>query len=186
MKRLRVPDLRRVPDPTPPGPILTSVLGAPTQLSDLHLGWSFGRRFPRLTHTGRTTVRQYQTMLEVVGEKPARHDVIVLAGLGRSAQRNRNLVADNAAEIAIRGDRFPPLYRELDPDSGSSRTGPIRAAPPLHRNWHQTSSQLACRLALRRDRCQAPTARERTAHDRATTDTDPAGPAAIWRATDRR
>ena len=54
-------------------------------------------------------------MLEVVGEKPARHDVIVLAGLGRSAQWNRNLVADNAAEIAIGGGRFAPLYCELDP-----------------------------------------------------------------------
>lgn len=41
--------------------------------------------------------------------------MIVLASLGRSAQWNRDLVADNAAEIAIGGDRFAPLYRELDP-----------------------------------------------------------------------
>ena len=112
-----------------------SVLRAPTQLYDRHLGWIFGRRFLRLTHTGRTTGRQYQTMLEVVGEKPARHDVIVLAGLGRSAQWNRNLVADNATEIAIGSDRFAPLYRELDPAEAAAVPSPVRAAPPVHRNW---------------------------------------------------
>ena len=139
MKRLRVPDLRRVRDPTRPGPMLTRILRAPNDSTTWHLGWSFGRRFLRLTHTGPRTVPPVPDDARGCWRKPARHDVIVLAGLGRSAQRNRNLVADNAAEIAIGRDRFAPLYRELDPDSGSGRTGPIRAAPPIHRTGHQAS-----------------------------------------------
>jgi deazaflavin-dependent oxidoreductase (nitroreductase family) len=101
--------------PRRPGPVLTSILRAPTRLYDWHLGWIFGRRFLRLTHTGRRSGRQYQTMLEVVGENSARHEVVVLAGLGRSAQWYRNLVADNVTEVAIGNDRFAPRYRDLDP-----------------------------------------------------------------------
>ena len=54
-------------------------------------------------------------MLEVVGENPARHEVVVLAGLGRSTQWYRNLVADYGTEVAVGRERFAPLYRELDP-----------------------------------------------------------------------
>lgn len=97
-----------------PGPTLTRVLRAPTRLYDWHAGWIFGRRFLRLTHVGRRTGRQYQTMLEVVGEIRARHEVVVVAGLGHSAQWYRNLLADKATEVAIGRERFAPLHRELD------------------------------------------------------------------------
>ncbi|HEY3776184.1 MAG TPA: nitroreductase family deazaflavin-dependent oxidoreductase [Solirubrobacteraceae bacterium] len=97
-----------------PGPTLTRLLRAPTRLYDWHAGWIFGRRFLRLTHAGRRTGRRYQTMLEVVGEIRARHEVVVVAGLGRSAHWYRNLLADTATEVAIGRERFAPLYRELD------------------------------------------------------------------------
>ena len=54
-------------------------------------------------------------MLEVVGENRDRHEVIVVAGLGRSAQWYRNLLADKATEVAIGRERFVPRYREMDP-----------------------------------------------------------------------
>jgi deazaflavin-dependent oxidoreductase (nitroreductase family) len=98
-----------------PGPILAAMLRAPARLYDWNGGWVLGRRFLRLTHVGRRTGREYRTMLEVVGENRDRHEVIVVAGLGRSAQWYRNLLADKATEVAIGRERFAPRYRELDP-----------------------------------------------------------------------
>lgn len=98
-----------------PGPFLAAALRAPARLYDWGAGWVFGRRFLRLTHVGRRTGRKYQTMLEVVGENRDRREVIVVAGLGRSAQWYRNLLAGKATEVAIGRERFAPRYRELDP-----------------------------------------------------------------------
>jgi hypothetical protein len=46
---------------------------------------------------------------------PPAHEVIVLAGLGHTAQWYRNLFADNAAEVAIGRERFASMHSELDP-----------------------------------------------------------------------
>lgn len=73
----------------------------------------------RLTHTGRRSGRTYQTVLEVVGEDHETGEVMVLAGLGRSAQWYRNVRADTAVEITIGHQRFRARYRELSPDEAS-------------------------------------------------------------------
>lgn len=105
---------------TPLSPALRRVLRAPAYLYDVHLGWLLGRRFLRLTHTGRRSGRRYRTMLEVVGEDRATGELIVLAGLGRSAQWYRNVRAGNAVEIAIGRRRFRPDWRELAPEQASA------------------------------------------------------------------
>jgi deazaflavin-dependent oxidoreductase (nitroreductase family) len=101
-------------------PMLRWVLRVPAYLYDLHAGWILGQRFLRLTHTGRRSGRRYQTMLEVVGADGATGELIVVAGLGRSAQWYRNVRAGNATEIAIGRRRFHPRYRELAPDEASA------------------------------------------------------------------
>lgn len=101
-------------------PVLRRVLCAPAFLYDWDLGWLLGRRFLRLTHTGRRSGRRYRTMLEVVGEDRATGEVVVLAGLGRSADWYQNVRAGNASEIAIGRQRFHPAWRELAPDHASA------------------------------------------------------------------
>lgn len=96
------------------------LLRAPAYLYDIHAGWLLGRRFLRLTHTGRRSGRRYQTMLEVVAEDRATRELIVVAGFGRSAQWYRNVRAGNATEIAIGRGRFRPRYRELASDEASA------------------------------------------------------------------
>ena len=91
------------------------MLRAPARLYDWDAGWILGRRFLRLTHVGRRTGRRFETMLEVIGEDRSSHEVIVLAGLGRSAQWYRNLLAGGPSEVAIGRERFKPSYRVLDP-----------------------------------------------------------------------
>ncbi len=97
-----------------PGPVLRRLLRAPARLYDWNLGWLLGHRFVRLTHIGRRSGRRYQTMLEVIGNGLDQGEVIVIAGLGRSADWYRNVQAQPAAEIAIGRRRFRPTYRVLD------------------------------------------------------------------------
>ncbi len=99
--------------PRRPGPRTKRLLRAPARLYDWHLGWLLGRRFLRLTHVGRRSGRRYQTMLEVLGENPRSDELIVVAGLGRSADWYRNLQAGEAREVAVGRERFVPIHREL-------------------------------------------------------------------------
>ena len=99
--------------PRPPGPRLKRLLRAPARLYDWQAGWILGRRFLRLTHVGRRSGRLNQTMLEVVGENPRSDELIVVAGLGRSADWYRNLQAGEAREVAVGRERFVPIHREL-------------------------------------------------------------------------
>lgn len=59
-------------------------------------------------------------MLEVIGEDRRTGEVLVVAGLGRSAQWLRNVQAGNAVEVAIGRDRFRPRYRMLDAREASA------------------------------------------------------------------
>lgn len=97
-----------------PGASTIKVLRAPTRLYDWRAGWILGRRFLRLTQIGRRSGRQYQTMLEVIGENRTTREVIVIAGLGRSGNWYRNLRAHDAIEVAICNERFSPAHRELN------------------------------------------------------------------------
>lgn len=96
------------------------LLRAPTHLYDCHAGWILGRRFLRLTHIGRRSGRRYQTMLEVIGENRTTGEVIVIAGLGRSANWYRNLQTHGAAEVAIGCERFAPRHRQLPEPEAST------------------------------------------------------------------
>lgn len=98
----------------PPGATTIKLLRAPTHLYDWHAGWILGRRFLRLTHTGRRSGRHYQTMLEVIGENPSAREVMVIAGLGRSANWYRNLQAHHTIEVASGRERFTALHRQLN------------------------------------------------------------------------
>ena len=112
--------------PAPPlSPLLRRLLETPTYLYDVHAGWLLGRRFLRLTHVGRRTGRRYRTMLEVIGEDRRSGEVLVLAGLGHSAQWLRNVQTGNATEVVIGRDRFRPRHRLLTPQQASE----VRIAP---------------------------------------------------------
>ncbi|MGH3852503.1 MAG: nitroreductase family deazaflavin-dependent oxidoreductase [Pseudonocardiaceae bacterium] len=97
-----------------PGPLARRLLRAPTLLYHWNAGWLFGRRFLLLTHVGRHSGRQYQTMLEVIGTGQASGEVVVIAALGSSADWYRNVRAHPATEVAIGRHRFRPVHRTLD------------------------------------------------------------------------
>jgi deazaflavin-dependent oxidoreductase (nitroreductase family) len=121
-----------------PGLLLRRLHQAPSPLYDWHLGWLLGRWFVRLTHVGRLSGRTYRTMLEVVRENQAEKALIVVAGLGRQAHWYRNLQAHEALEVAIAGERFAPIHRELSvPEAETALADDERRnrylAPLIHR-----------------------------------------------------
>lgn len=102
-----------------PGPRLVRALAAPAALYEINADWLLGRRFLRLTHVGRITGREHQTMLEVIGEDRRRHEVMVMAGLGRRAQWYLNVRGGCGVEVAIGRERFAPAVRELESDEAA-------------------------------------------------------------------
>lgn len=109
-----------------PGPALRWLLRAPAVLYDWHAGWLLGHRFLRLTHRGRRSGRRYRTMLEVVGTGRAPGEVVVMVGLGPSADWYRNLQAGRGVEVAIGGRRFRPAHRVLDrPEAAAVLAGQL-------------------------------------------------------------
>jgi deazaflavin-dependent oxidoreductase (nitroreductase family) len=100
--------------------LVRRALAAPTYLYDIHAEWVLGQRFLRLTHIGRRSGRRYRTMLEVIGQDRHTGEILVLAGLGHSAQWLRNVQAGNAIEVAIARGRFRPRHRMLEPQEASA------------------------------------------------------------------
>jgi deazaflavin-dependent oxidoreductase (nitroreductase family) len=90
------------------------LLRVPGRLYDLNLGWLLGHRFLRLTHVGRRSGRRYRTVLEVVGPGPWPGEVVVMAGLGWSADWLRNIQALPPVQVEIGRERFQPLVRVLE------------------------------------------------------------------------
>jgi deazaflavin-dependent oxidoreductase (nitroreductase family) len=82
------------------------LLHLPTHIYDWHAGWLLDRRFLRLTHHGRKSGRQYQTLLEVVDTNPVTDEVIVMSGFGHAADWLQNLQAAPVVEVAIGRRRF--------------------------------------------------------------------------------
>ncbi len=114
-----------------PGRLTSGLLRAPAGLYRIRAGWLLGSRFLLLTHVGRTTGRRYGTVLEVIGTDPAAGEVMVIAGLGRSAQWYRNLQAHPAVEVVVGRRRFRPVHREL----GESEAAAVLAAYEGRNRW---------------------------------------------------
>ncbi|HTF50097.1 MAG TPA: nitroreductase family deazaflavin-dependent oxidoreductase [Pseudonocardia sp.] len=73
-----------------------------------------GPRFVRLTHVGRRTGRRYRTLLEIIGTDREVGELLVLVGMGRSADWYRNIQERPALELATMRRRFRPVHRVLE------------------------------------------------------------------------
>jgi deazaflavin-dependent oxidoreductase (nitroreductase family) len=88
----------------------------PDRLYRHGLGFLLGRRFVRLTHTGRRSGTQYTTVLEVVRYDPAVPELVVASGFGARADWLRNLQAGGPAEVTVGRATFRAAHRRLDVD----------------------------------------------------------------------
>jgi deazaflavin-dependent oxidoreductase (nitroreductase family) len=88
------------------------VLGAPSVLYRLHLGWLLGSRLLLLRHVGRKTGQAHDTVLEVIGRDD--DEVFVIAGYGPSSGWLRNIEARPPLLVETGRRRFVPVARFLD------------------------------------------------------------------------
>ena len=120
MRRLTVPDPSRVRESTPPR---TNADERPRPDTTLRLAARPDLRSkipapdPYRPHNPAPAIRRCSRSLE---RTPLAHEVIVLAGLGPTAQWYRNLVADTAGKVAIGRKRFASPHRELDPPDAAA------------------------------------------------------------------
>lgn len=137
------------------------LLRAPASLYDWNAGWLLSHRFLRLTHVGRRTGRLYHTMLEVIGNGPTPGEVVVIAGLGRSADWYRNVQARPAIEVAIGRDRFPPVHRTLGPTEACA----VLAEYERHNRWAAPVVQRVLTWLVGWDYDGSTDARQRLVHE---------------------
>jgi deazaflavin-dependent oxidoreductase (nitroreductase family) len=96
-----------------PGPVARRLLRAPVWLYDWNVGWVLGGRFLQLTHVGHRSGKQHRTLLELLGTTRT-GEVVVTAGLGRSADWYRNLQVHPQVDVAVGRQKFQAVARTLD------------------------------------------------------------------------
>src|SRR5664279_4118868 len=86
---------------------------APVYLYRWHLGWLFGHRCLLLTHIGRHTGLQRQTVLEVVEYRNAGPEVVVANGFGPNSDWVMNIEAKGGEEVTVGLQHFVASHRFL-------------------------------------------------------------------------
>jgi deazaflavin-dependent oxidoreductase (nitroreductase family) len=80
--------------------------------------WGFGRllgnRFLLLTHIGRRTGKQHQTVLEIMEYRKEGPQIVVMSAFGPNAEWLRNIQANPNPEVIVGSQRFVAFYRILD------------------------------------------------------------------------
>lgn len=111
---------------------------APIPLFRAGLGFLLGRRLLMLEHVGRTSGHSRYAVLEVVREESP-DSLVVAAGLGRSSQWFRNVVAEPRCHVSIgRTRRRPAVATVLDAAESEEALASYRRAHPG--SWEKLSA----------------------------------------------
>ena len=106
----------KIKDVHPPRGLARLALRLPIWLYRLGLGGLLGTRFVLLTHSGRKTGRERQTVLEVVRYDKATTTFIVAAGFGPGSDWYRNLRANPQVIVQCGRRRWAMVARFLPPE----------------------------------------------------------------------
>lgn len=112
--------MERTGAPAPPTGLRRLLFRLPIWLYRARLGAMLGHRFVLIHHTGRSTGRQHQVVVEVVDYDPATQTVTVASGFGPRSQWYRNLLATPAATIEIGSRSIDVRARGLPPEEGAA------------------------------------------------------------------
>ncbi len=114
-----------------PSGLLKWVFDAPAWLYQRDLGRILGKRILALTHTGRTSGRQYETVLEVVLFDRDTQESIVASAYGTDADWYRNIEAKPAARVRTGSLDYVPVQRFLTPEEGRAAAARFCEEHPL-------------------------------------------------------
>jgi deazaflavin-dependent oxidoreductase (nitroreductase family) len=98
-----------------PSPMLKTLFDAPRWFYDHGLGWLMGQRFLALSHVGRKSGIERQSILEVACYDHGTQEAIVASAFGAKADWYRNIQATPSHRIRVGRTEFVPHQRFLDP-----------------------------------------------------------------------
>jgi deazaflavin-dependent oxidoreductase (nitroreductase family) len=99
-----------------PGPFMRFLLRLPVWLYRARMGWVLDGRFLLLSHTGRTTGRARQTVLEVVDVDAQRATYFVASAWGDRADWFRNIGCTPEIRITVGRRAMRAVAEVLPPD----------------------------------------------------------------------
>lgn len=91
---------------------------APIWLYNNHLGWLLGKRFLKITHTGRKSGLPRHVVLEVVKYEPASDTYYVAAAWGVKSDWVKNIQADPHVTVQVARRKLAMVARQLTPEEG--------------------------------------------------------------------
>jgi deazaflavin-dependent oxidoreductase (nitroreductase family) len=124
------------PDRKRPSPMLKMVFDAPRWFYRHRMGWLLGRRFLALSHVGRRSGVERQSILEVAVYHPDTQESIVASAFGSTADWYRNIRARPAHRVQVGRVVYVPRQRFLGPDEA-------RAVAKEFCRKHRLESRLA-------------------------------------------
>ncbi len=95
--------------------MLKAVFDAPRWFYRHRLGWLMGRRFLALSHVGRKSGIERQSILEVACYHPDTQELIVASAFGAKADWYRNIQATASHRVRVGRAQFVPHQRFLEP-----------------------------------------------------------------------
>ena len=103
----------------PPTGLSRLVFRVPIYVYRLGMGWLFGDRLMLLSHIGRVSGKQRQTVLEVVTHDPADDSFVVASGWGPTAAWYRNVLHTPEASIQVGRRTIPVTAVPLPENEGA-------------------------------------------------------------------
>ena len=103
--------------PAPPRGLKAVPWRLPIWIYRLGLGGLMGKRFLLLTHIGRKSGLERQTVLEIVQSNPADGEYFVVSGFGTQSHWYQNIKATPEIKIQVGNKTFDSIAVQLDPDA---------------------------------------------------------------------
>ena len=111
--------------------VLKAVFNAPSWLYRHRLGWIFGRRILVVSHRGRRSGRQYETVLECVVFDKITKESVIASAYGTRADWYRNIRATPALRVRTGRLDYVPDQRFLTPDEARAAAARFCREHPL-------------------------------------------------------
>jgi len=103
--------------PAPPRGLKAVPWRLPIWIYRLGLGGLMGNKFLLLTHIGRKSGLERQTVLEIVQSNPAVGEYFVVSGFGTQSHWYQNIKATPGIKIQVGNKTFDAIAVQLDPDA---------------------------------------------------------------------
>lgn len=110
--------VEKVSELKPPRGITRTLYRAPIWLYKINLGRLLGKRFLLLTHTGRKSGLQRQTVVEVVKHEPEHNRFYIASAWGENSDWVKNITVDPSIEVQVGNQGWEMIAERLTADQG--------------------------------------------------------------------